>query len=1013
MKKFLSRRHGRSRFSASATKSRANRNIGSAVFRPIEQLEQRALFSTAVWDGGGADNNWTTGANWVSNVAPVSGDALKFSGTVRTSPNNNFTAGTSFASIELASNGFTLSGNQVSLTGGITQDGTAATATMSLPVVVPAGVGSPEPVNVVSGTLSMTGNITGTGSISKQGAGTLSVSGTNSYAGATLVSAGTMNISGDQSAAAGGWTIGNAATSTPVTVNFNTGSTVVVSSGNAIQINQTAGTASAATLNVAGTVTDNGTLGVARDAVLNLNSGAAWNQAGPMSISPNANTTYNSSVAMLTGSSLNYTNGSAITLAPSTSTGTGNGVLTLAGGIFTTGQGFADNVASSGGSSKILMSNNGTFVASADIPSLLTTTGSTANFQITSGMGRFNTSGHAMTVTQSISGSGSISKLGTGPLTLAASNSYSGGTNINADVLLATNSNALGTGTVAIFNGGTNTASLQLSGGITIANPFSGLNSEVAGGTPTFESVSGNNTISSNLSITGTGGTSVIFQSDAGTFTLSGGLTTTLTTSRVYYFQGAGNGVVSGNITDDASHILSVAQNGPGTWSLTGTNTYAAGTTINGGTLSAHGASVSGVVTAKSTGTFNDTTIAGAAWTDNDLGAPALAGVTTFNTNNSYTIAGAGADITASADQFNFASQPFSGDGGITALVNGTAVNTDSTTTTGSKDGIMFRDSLLYDSPFVEVGYTTGSGIQLLYRLGNGTTVQVGGTVSTVSGPVWLSLTRVQGAYTASYSTDGFTFNSVGTISTDNVSENALVGLALTSHNVAKVATATFSNVSINNSFVASKTEADLSFTVPWLASSDTLVYAKTGGTWHLYADVPAGQSTAAITGLTASQAYTVELASATAVQTATGSITGNTPPTLSATSSTVVPTSTNVFLWQVTADASLSEGIAGNTNTGTVTVTHEFVYASNSLEAAQVAGIGVTNFASTGTSGTSTAFTAEVTGAGNTGHTAPAFENSLAELLSIPVAKPILAVEDGTDADYNDAYANITILSI
>ena len=39
------------------------------------------LLATIVWDGGGADSNWTTEANWVGDVAPGAGDVAVFDGT--------------------------------------------------------------------------------------------------------------------------------------------------------------------------------------------------------------------------------------------------------------------------------------------------------------------------------------------------------------------------------------------------------------------------------------------------------------------------------------------------------------------------------------------------------------------------------------------------------------------------------------------------------------------------------------------------------------------------------------------------------------------------------------------------------------------------------------------------------------------------------------------------------------------------------------------------------------------
>jgi hypothetical protein len=47
----------------------------------IERLETRELPAILTWDGGGADNNWTTAANWTSDTTPGSGDTAIFDGT--------------------------------------------------------------------------------------------------------------------------------------------------------------------------------------------------------------------------------------------------------------------------------------------------------------------------------------------------------------------------------------------------------------------------------------------------------------------------------------------------------------------------------------------------------------------------------------------------------------------------------------------------------------------------------------------------------------------------------------------------------------------------------------------------------------------------------------------------------------------------------------------------------------------------------------------------------------------
>ncbi len=74
---------------------------------------------TFTWDGGGGDNNWTTAANWVGDVAPAAGVDLVFpSGAARTSNVNDFSAGTVFRSITVGGPGYELNANGIRITGG-------------------------------------------------------------------------------------------------------------------------------------------------------------------------------------------------------------------------------------------------------------------------------------------------------------------------------------------------------------------------------------------------------------------------------------------------------------------------------------------------------------------------------------------------------------------------------------------------------------------------------------------------------------------------------------------------------------------------------------------------------------------------------------------------------------------------------------------------------------------------------------------------------------------------------
>src|SRR5947209_1091938 len=85
----------------------------------LECLETRITPST--WTGAGANSNWSTGANWSGGTVPGSGDSLVFpAGVTHLSAVNDLTAGTVFNSIEIDGSGYTLSGNAIHLSQGIT-----------------------------------------------------------------------------------------------------------------------------------------------------------------------------------------------------------------------------------------------------------------------------------------------------------------------------------------------------------------------------------------------------------------------------------------------------------------------------------------------------------------------------------------------------------------------------------------------------------------------------------------------------------------------------------------------------------------------------------------------------------------------------------------------------------------------------------------------------------------------------------------------------------------------------
>ncbi|CAN5431449.1 hypothetical protein BH20ACI1_BH20ACI1_12040 [soil metagenome] len=72
------------------------------------------------WDGGGADANWTTAANWVGDVAPAANDDLVFpADAAKFSANNNFFFQTTFRSIAITGGTYIIGGNPFRLTDGL------------------------------------------------------------------------------------------------------------------------------------------------------------------------------------------------------------------------------------------------------------------------------------------------------------------------------------------------------------------------------------------------------------------------------------------------------------------------------------------------------------------------------------------------------------------------------------------------------------------------------------------------------------------------------------------------------------------------------------------------------------------------------------------------------------------------------------------------------------------------------------------------------------------------------
>ncbi|EEI3842794.1 autotransporter outer membrane beta-barrel domain-containing protein [Salmonella enterica subsp. enterica] len=390
-------------------------------------------------------------------------------------------------------------------------------------------------------------NIGGTGRVEKSGDDTLTLSGSNTYTGGTLISDGTLVASNVEA-------LGTGDVTNNATLELNTGGTfdnAISGSGQVEKSGDDVLTLSGANSYSGGTLISDGTLvasnvealgtgDVTDDATLELNTGGDFinNIGGTGRVEKSGD-----DKLTLSGSNT-YTGGTLIssgTLVANDVNALGTGDVTdNATLMLNTGGDFTNNI---GGT---LVANDVNALGTGDI---------TDNATLAlNAVGDFD---------NAISGSGKVEKSGDDALTLSGSNTYTGGTLISSGTLVASNVEALGTGDV------TDNATLELNTGGTFDNAISGSGQVVKSGDETL-TLSGSNTY--------TGGTLI-----------SGG---TLVASNV-------EALGSGDVTNDAVLELNtdgdfdnaiggtgrVEKSGDDALTLSGSNTYTGGTTINDGTL--------------------------------------------------------------------------------------------------------------------------------------------------------------------------------------------------------------------------------------------------------------------------------------------------------------------------------------------------------------------------------------------------------------------------------------------
>jgi len=165
------------------------------------------------WDGGGADNNWSTAANWSGNAVPVnSGTAsVTFAGSTRLAPVVNSSVDVRRVTFDNTAGAFNVGGAVLTVrVGGITNFNPGVTEMISAAMNVAASqTWDGDGPLTASGTVNLGANtltldtpatirldnaVSGSGSIVKNGVGAMVLTGSNSFSGGVTLNDGTLAI---------------------------------------------------------------------------------------------------------------------------------------------------------------------------------------------------------------------------------------------------------------------------------------------------------------------------------------------------------------------------------------------------------------------------------------------------------------------------------------------------------------------------------------------------------------------------------------------------------------------------------------------------------------------------------------------------------------------------------------------------------------------------------------------------------------------------------------------------
>jgi autotransporter-associated beta strand protein len=633
---------------------------------------------TVTLDGGGGTIDTNGNDVIVSSAISGTGGLTKTgTGTLTLGGDNTYTGATTVTAGTLTLSGFNNISRSSVLTvnGGATFDVGAASGT-SISTLAGSGsvqIGPFGRLKILNGSTEFSGAIAGVGNVDVQG-GTQTLSGVNTYTGGTEIGLGaTLALKGN----------GSVASSAVVGFAFASGASVatfdISQTNSGASIRTVADFAAIGVINLGSrtlTISNGGSFyGVIQD------GGIAGGSGGGLTLAANA---------LELGGVNTYT-------GPTTIAGGATLVMLSPGSIATSS---GANLAGAGATFDI--SGGGINQTIKDLSGVAGSTVALGGSTLTVGTANSTTFAGVIADGGLWGGSGgSLVKVGTGTLTLAGNNTYTGGTTINGGLINFSSLANFGTGMITLAGGG-----LQWAAGTTTDISSKLLLLGASGGT--FDTNGNNVTFASALSGTGgitKAGNGVLTLAAANTYsggtTVTGGLINFAAAnnfgSGLVALNGGGLQWASGNTTDISSKLAplgagggtfdtngnnitlasaitgsgGLTKQGTGLLNLTGNNTFTGGTTVSAGTLAVNGSLASGVTVGPAGTLGGNGTVTGLV-TNNGIIAPGNS-IGTLNINGSFVQAAGGTyqvevNISGQGDRINATGTAFLQGGTVQVL---------------------------------------------------------------------------------------------------------------------------------------------------------------------------------------------------------------------------------------------------------------------------------------------------------------------------------------------------------